>query len=90
MSHSTPSSLSDLLPLELVGSGASLQPCDNMLTLERIPCEAQLANDVAGNVTFNPMSLFGVALSCFQQVVELLRVKLLYQRREIVSGEKHK
>lgn len=61
-----------------------------MLTLQGIPCEAQLANDVAGNVTFNPLSLFGMALSCFQQVVELFGVKLLYQGRELVSGESHK
>ena len=53
------------LLLERVGCGASLQPRGCMLTLSGIPCEAQLANDVAGNVTFNPLSLFGVALSCF-------------------------
>lgn len=67
-----------------------LQTPGSMLTLQGIPCEAQLANDVAGNVTFNPLSLFGVALSCFQQVVELFRVKLLYQGREVVSGESYK
>lgn len=61
-----------------------------MLTLQWIPCEAQLTNDVAGNVTFNPLSLFGMALGCFQQVVELFRVKLLCQERETVSGEGYK
>lgn len=65
-------------------SGATI----SMLTLQGIPREAQLANDVAGNVTFNPLSLFGMTLSCFQQVVELFRVKLLHrgERQSVVRA----
>lgn len=67
-----------------------LQTPGSMLTLQGIPCEAQLANDVAGNVTFNPLSLFGVALSCFQQVVELFRVKLqAFQETSWAGNDNH-
>lgn len=51
------------------------------VTLQRVPGEAQLADDVSRNVRLNALAFFCMAFSCFQQVVELLRIKLL-QRRE--------
>lgn len=47
------------------------------LTSDGIPGQAQLADDVAGNVRFHQMPLLGVILRRLQQVVKLLGVKLL-------------
>lgn len=47
------------------------------LTLQRVLDEPQLADDVAGNVGFYSLADFGVSLCGFQEVIELLGVKLL-------------
>lgn len=47
------------------------------ITLQRVPGEAQLADDVAGDVGFDALTLLGMTFCCLQQVVELLWVKLL-------------
>lgn len=57
-------------------------PAAALLTLQGIPGETQLADDVARDVTFDALTLLGMTFSCLQQVVELLRVKLLQQGHE--------
>jgi len=52
------------------------------VTLQGVPGEAQLADDVSGDVRLDALTLLGMALCCFQQVVELLRVKFLQGERE--------
>ena len=39
--------------------------------------QAQLVDDVSGDVGLDALALFGVALGGLQQMVKLLRVKLL-------------
>lgn len=56
-----------------------------LLTLQGVPGEAQLADDVAGDVRLDALALLGMALSCLQQVVELLGVELLKPRRDSQS-----
>lgn len=46
-------------------------------TLQRIPRQPQLADDVARDVCLHQLSLLGVVLCCLQQMVELFRVELL-------------
>lgn len=48
-------------------------------TLQGVPGEAQLADDVSGDVGLDALALLGMALSCFQQVVEFLRVEFLWR-----------
>lgn len=54
-----------------------IRPWSGGLTLQRIPGEAQLADDVPRNVGLDALTFFGVAFSRFQEMVELLWVKLL-------------
>lgn len=51
-------------------------------TLQGVPGEAQLADDVSRDVGLDTLTFLGMALCCLQQVVELLRIKLL-QRTEV-------
>lgn len=60
-----------------------------LLTLQGVPGEAQLADDVAGDVGLDTLALFGMALSCLQQVVELLGVELLKPRCDSQSRAGH-
>lgn len=46
-------------------------------TFYRVSGESQLADDVTGDVCFHQMTLLGVVLCCLQQMIKLLRVKLL-------------
>lgn len=46
-------------------------------TLQWVPGEAQLTDDVSGDVRLDALALLSMALCCLQQVVELLRIKLL-------------
>lgn len=46
-------------------------------TFQRVSGEAQLADDVAGNVRLDDLAHLGVVLCCLQTVQELLWVKLL-------------
>lgn len=50
------------------------------LTFNRISGQSQLADDVTRNVSLHQVTLFGVVLCCLQQMVELLRIKLLEKR----------
>ena len=59
-------------------------------TLQRVLDEPQLADDVAGNVGLYALTNFGVALSSFQEVIELLRVELLGGESQAWSGSKAK
>lgn len=59
-----------------VAAGIGAEP---VLTLQGVPGEAQLADDVTGDVGLDALALLGMALRCFQQVVELLGVKLLQE-----------
>lgn len=54
-------------------------------TLQGVPGEAQLADDVSGDVGLDALTLLGMALCCFQQMVELLRVKLLQGKEKDLS-----
>lgn len=47
----------------------------------RISGQSQLADDVTRNVCFHQMTLLGVVLCCLQQMVKLLRVKLLEESK---------
>lgn len=49
-------------------------------TFQRISCESQLADDVTGDVRLDALALLGVSFSRLQEVVKLLRVKLLQTR----------
>lgn len=60
-----------------------------LLTLQGVPGEAQLADDVAGDVRLDTLALLGMAFSCLQQVVELLGVELLKPRRDSQSRAGH-
>lgn len=46
-------------------------------TLQRVLDETQLADDVSGNIGLYSLANFGVSFCSFQEVVKLLRVKLL-------------
>ena len=46
-------------------------------TFQRVPGEAQLADDVAGDVCLDDLAHLGMVLCCLQTVQELLWVKLL-------------
>lgn len=59
-----------------------LAPPPLQLTLERILSQAQLPNDVLWQVSLDALALSGLALGSFQQVVKLLRVKLLGMQRD--------
>ena len=50
-------------------------------TWKGVTGEAQLADDVAGDVRLDKVALLRVALGCLQQVVELLGVEFLRQGR---------
>lgn len=50
------------------------------LTFNRVSGQPQLADDVPRNVSFHQVTLLGVILCCLQQMVELLRIKLLETR----------
>lgn len=63
------------------------------VTLQGVPGEAQLTDDVSGDVGLDALTLLGMALCCFQQMVKLLGIKLLQgreegERRDGVKGEK--
>lgn len=47
------------------------------LTLQRVSGQAQLADDVSGDVGLHQLSLLGVVLRRLQQMVKLFRVELL-------------
>lgn len=66
------------------------RPAQRPPTLQRVLDEPQLADDVAGNVGLYALTNFGVALSSFQEMVELLRVKLLGGENQAWSGSKAK
>lgn len=55
-------------------------PSGPLHTWKGVPGEAQLSDDVAGDVSFDQVALLGVSLGCLQQVVELFRVEFLGQR----------
>lgn len=55
------------------------------LTLQRISGQAELADNVAGDVRLHQVPLFGVILGCLQQVVKVLRVKLLHQKGDMFN-----
>ena len=59
-------------------SGASDGPGAG-LTFQGVSGEAQLADDVLGDVRLHALAPLGVALGGLQAVVELLRVKLLQE-----------
>lgn len=48
-----------------------------VLTFNRVSGESQLADDVTRNISFHQMALFGMVLRCLQQMIKLLRIKLL-------------
>lgn len=48
-------------------------------TWKGVPGEAQLADDVAGDVSFDQVALLGMSFSGLQQVVELFWVEFLGQ-----------
>lgn len=48
-------------------------------TWKGVPSEAQLSDDVAGDVGFHQVALLGVSLRCLQQVVEFFWVEFLGQ-----------
>lgn len=48
------------------------------LTLQRVSRQAQLADDVAWDVGLHQVTFFGVIFSRLQQMIKLLRVKLLH------------
>lgn len=48
------------------------------LTLQRVSCQAQLADDVARDVGLHQVSFFSVIFGRFQQMIKLLRVELLH------------
>ena len=50
-------------------------------TWKGVTGEAQLADDVAGDVCLDKVALLSMALSCLQQVVELFGVEFLRQGR---------
>jgi hypothetical protein len=68
-------------------SGASDGPGAG-LTFQGVSGEAQLADDVAGDVGAQELALLGVVLRSLQEVVELLRVELLQKQTHpnMVSG----
>lgn len=63
-----------------ISSSKSSRPVGAPLTLQGVPGETQLADDVARDVTLDALTLLGMTFSCLQQVIELLRVKLLQQQ----------
>lgn len=48
-------------------------------TWKGVPSEAQLPDDVSGDVSFDQVALLGVAFRCLQQVVEFFWVEFLGQ-----------
>lgn len=55
-------------------------------TFQGVPCEPQLADDVAGDVSLDALALFGVTLGSLQQMVELLWIKLLRRGQQRDTG----
>jgi hypothetical protein len=50
------------------------------LTFQRVLGKAQLADDVAGQISLHALVLAGLAFCSLQQMVEFFRVKLLRGR----------
>jgi hypothetical protein len=48
-------------------------------TWKGVPSEAQLSDDVSGDVSFDQVALLGMSLGCLQKVVELFWVEFLGQ-----------
>lgn len=51
-------------------------------TLQGVSSKAQLTDDVTRDVCFDSLAFFCMAFCSFQQVIELLRIKLLQHRKE--------
>lgn len=68
-----------------------------LFTLQRVPGQAQLVDDVTRDVGLHQLSFLGVILRSLQQVVELLWVELLREestvakeRTDLFLSEKHR
>lgn len=64
-----------------------MMSCYFCATFQGISGEAQLADDVTGDVRFDALAFLGVSLRRLQEVVELLGIELLGRQSGEVNAE---